>query len=257
MPRRTRSDDPILVGYISLSKAFDRYYRAVTPNWHELDAAINAANPPEGKINDAAAVSRKLDIARAEAFNARDGARSKADKEFRMAIATGELRPMIRDPVTGDLLRVSQTGWDRPTSGFPAGIEDDFVEPGDLFQPGPPDTFIRGQLRPVFFDEEEFEEWFAGLSIDTARAAPKVGPTGGRPSSMKSIETELDRWIDGGAQLVLQEMRRWEPARDDTRSIARLARALSKWCAQNGGDTAQSTIEKQLSAKLHKALALI
>jgi hypothetical protein len=96
MPRRTRSDDPILVGYISLSKAFDRYYRAVTPNWHELDAAINAANPPEGKINDAAAVSRKLDIARAEAFNARDGARSKADKEFRMRTAATQHKARLK-----------------------------------------------------------------------------------------------------------------------------------------------------------------
>src|SRR6266478_2493231 len=144
MLRGIRSNDLIPLGYIRLSEAFERYYQAVTPSWHESNAAIDAANPPEGEIN--AAASRKLDTARGEAFNARDIARGEADKKFREAIAAGKLQPMNRDPVTGDLLKLSQNGWDRPTNSFPGGFDDDFVEPGDPFQPGPPDAPVCGKL---------------------------------------------------------------------------------------------------------------
>src|SRR5205809_7154091 len=70
MPRLVRSDDPIPVGHIRLSQAFDLYYEAVTPNWQELDAAINepmASPPAAGKDGEA---TNPL----VPAFNARDAA---------------------------------------------------------------------------------------------------------------------------------------------------------------------------------------
>jgi hypothetical protein len=158
LPRVVRSDDPIPEGHIRLSQAFDLYYEAVTPNWQGLDAAINEpmANPPAaGKDGEA---TEPLVLA----FNARDAARGAAEMKFRKALAAGELRALIRDPDNGALLELSRHGWERSSDdgGFVAGFDEDFVEAGDFFQPGPT-AVINGYLRPVFFKDEEFNSWIA------------------------------------------------------------------------------------------------
>jgi hypothetical protein len=172
MARWICSDDPIPEGHIRLSQAFDLYYEAVTPNWHELDAAVDAANPPEGQSS--AAHFRGLDIARRAAFDARDAARDEADKKFRAALAAGELRAMIRDPDKGELLELSQSGWDKAANGFPGGFDEDFVEPGDAFQPGPA-AVIDGYLRPVFFSLEDFKNWLHSAAGDDGIRRKSVG----------------------------------------------------------------------------------
>jgi hypothetical protein len=135
MARWICSDDPIPEGHIRLSQAFDLYYEAVTPNWQGLDAAINepmASPPAAGKDGEATA---PLVLA----FNARDAARGAAEMTFRKALAAGELRALIRDPDNGALLELSRDGWERSSDHgeFTAGFDEDFVEPGDFFQPGP------------------------------------------------------------------------------------------------------------------------
>jgi hypothetical protein len=57
---------------------------------------------------------------------------------------------------------LSRDGWERSSDegGFAAGFDEDFVEPGDFFQPGPP-AVTNGRLRPVFFKDEEFSSWIA------------------------------------------------------------------------------------------------
>jgi hypothetical protein len=89
MPRLVRSDDPIPVGHIRLSQAFDLYYEAVTPNWQGLDAAVNEpmASPPAAR-KDAEATNPLV-----LAFNARDAARGAAEMKFRKAIE-------LRSPAT-------------------------------------------------------------------------------------------------------------------------------------------------------------
>jgi len=119
MPRLVRSDDPIPVGHIRLSQAFDLYYEAVTHNWQGLDAAINepmASPPAAGKDGEA---TNPLVLA----FNARDAARGAAEMKFRKALAAGELRALIRDPDNGALLELSRDGWERSSDdgGFAAG----------------------------------------------------------------------------------------------------------------------------------------
>jgi hypothetical protein len=158
MPRLVRSDDPIPVGHIRLSQAFDLYYEAVTSNWQGLDAAINepmASPPAAGKDGEA---TNPLVLA----SNARDAARGAAEMKFRKALAAGELRALIRDPDNGALLELSRDGWERLSDdgGFAAGFDEDFVEPGDFFQPGP-SAVTNGYLRPVFFKDEEFNSWIA------------------------------------------------------------------------------------------------
>jgi hypothetical protein len=163
-----RSDDPIPEGHIRLSQAFDLYYEAVTPNWQALDAAINEpmASPPAAGKDDEATNPLVL------AFNARDAARGAAEMKFRKALAAGELRALIRDPDNGALLELSREGWERSSDGaFAVGFDEDFVEPGEFFQPGPT-AVIKGYLRPVFFKDEEFNSWIA-RSVP-GRDAPSV-----------------------------------------------------------------------------------
>ena len=111
------------------SQAFDLYYEAVTPNWQELDTAINepmASPPAAGKDGEA---TNPL----VPAFNARDAARGAAEMTFRKALAAGELRALIRDPDNGALLELSRDGWERSSDdgGFAAGFDEDFVEPSE------------------------------------------------------------------------------------------------------------------------------
>ena len=109
------------------------------------------------------------------------------------------------------------------------------------------------RTRPVFFEAGHAQSWLAKQAA--APAAPKVvGPDGGRPSSMVVIEAELDRWIAGGIKLILERMQYHAPARGDLRTKGRLAFALSNF---DGCSTASKTIQKRLSDKLDKALALI
>jgi hypothetical protein len=107
----------------------------------------------------------------------------------------------------------------------------------------------------VRVERESLMGWVQELDMAPKNAAPKVvGPDGGRPSSMVVIEAELDRWIAGGIKLILERMQYYAPARGDLRTKGRLALALSNW---DDGRTASRTIQKALSKKLDKALALI
>jgi hypothetical protein len=158
MARWICSDDPIPEGHIRLSRAFDLYYEAVTPNWQGLDAAIDEPMASPAAAGKDVEATNPLVVA----FNARDAARGAAEMKFRKALAAGELRALIRDPDNGELLELSRDGWERSRDdgGFAAGFDEDFVEPGDFFQPGPP-AVTNGYLRPVFFKDEEFSSWVA------------------------------------------------------------------------------------------------
>jgi hypothetical protein len=229
MPRWVCSDDPIPQDHIKLSEAFNLYYQAVTPNWRELDAAIDAANPPEGQISTAAL--RELDITRRAAFNARDTAYGKADVKFRAAITAGKLQPLIRDPATGELLKLSQNGWDREPNGLPGGFDEDFVEPGDAFQPGPP-AVIDGYLRPVFFNLQDFKNWLRIVSgADDVRSKPL-----GRKRSYDRARVR---------SLVFEKMDyhgEFAPEDDEWKSQADLERAISDELARSGITPVESTV---------------
>lgn len=84
---------------------------------------------------------------------------------FRSRLQAGELVGCIRDPETGEILRLGTIGWIHDSWGsksaiLPFGSSDDYVVPGDPQFPGPPEAIVRGRLRPVFFLRDEFDEWF-------------------------------------------------------------------------------------------------
>jgi hypothetical protein len=117
-----------------------------------------------------------------------------------------------------------------------------------------PDLWV---WRDVHVHRESLVGWLEKLST---KAIPpltrKIGPRGGRPSSMDDIEAELDRWIDNGTKELKRELEHWTP-RETRRSKGRIARALAAWCKTAGGDTSDATIKKALSPKLDDALNLL
>jgi hypothetical protein len=236
MPRWVCSDDPISEDHIRLSEAFDLFYEAVTSNWQELDAAVNTAIPVNSK--DAPKYDHEPLVL---AFNARDVARGEADKKFRAVLAAGKLQPMIRNPATAELLKLSQNGWDKAANGFPGGFDEDFVEPGDVFQPGPP-AVIDGYLRPVFFNAKDFKNWL--------RIVPGGDGAHSRPLGRKRL---YDRARI--QKLVFKNMNYHDEFSSDDpewKSQADLERAIADELALSGTTPAESTLRKLICEPLAK-----
>jgi hypothetical protein len=263
MTRWPQSDDPIPEGHTRWSEVFEAYYRKVTPNWEDLEKAIEAAhvrrgsatNAPRGYAWEEEALSKteraflKAEREYYAAARARELARGLAQIKFREALSSRELQPMIRDPNTGDHLVLSIQGWDQPRynkeqllGGYVlGGFDSDFVDDWD--KRGSP-AVNRDRLRPVFFNDGASRAWLAKQGVPAANAAPKVGPDGGRPSpDMPPVEAILDRWIDGGTARMKEEIRRWTP-NESAFSKARLARALAACHNANEGSIEASTIER-------------
>jgi hypothetical protein len=151
--------------------------------------------------------------------------------KFRKALAAGELRALIRDPDNGALLELSRDGWERSSDdgGFVAGFDEDFVEPGDFFQPGPP-AVTNGYLRPVFFKDEEFSSWIA-------RSVPgrDVHVRGRKPSYDR---TPIRKWVfelmDYHGEFSLDD--------PEWKSQADLERAMLERFAPSENTPAESTV---------------
>ena len=141
--RFPKANDPIPKRCIAHSDAFMRYFRLVTPS-------------------SAIAQPLLMEKAHGEYLRLANGWNrllGEAETSFRAAICAGELKPSIRDPITGDILEPTpRDDWERKGSFEPDGIHDNFVVPDDPFDPGP-NTEIRGMLRPVFYQLDAFEAW--------------------------------------------------------------------------------------------------
>ena len=82
---------------------------------------------------------------------------------LRHCLEQRELIPRVRDPETGQTLDLPKGDW-LPSETWceyvPRDIIHDYIIPNDYEAPGPPGSFIRGKLRPVFFEPTCFEAWF-------------------------------------------------------------------------------------------------
>src|SRR5262249_22420861 len=191
-----------------------------------------ASPPPAGKDCEA---TNPLVLA----FNARDAARGAAEMKFRKALAAGELRALIRDPDNGALLELSRDGWERSSDdgGFAAGFDEDFVEPGDFFQPGPP-ALTNGYLRPVFFNEEEFYNWIA------RRVPGRDVAVGGRKPSYD--RASIRKWVFD----LMGHHGEFSPDDPEWKSQADLERAILDKFALSGKTPAESTVRALIRGPL-------
>jgi hypothetical protein len=155
-----RSHDPIPSAAIPLSAAFERFYRATSPDAAQIEAELVAAYKDFENARPAPAADAALARWRAASV-AQDASRKRAEIAFRDLLAAGRLVARVRDPATGEILQLlDHESWNRRVSFGVPGFTDDFVEPDDLMQPGPNSAIIGGYLRPVFFMLAEFEALF-------------------------------------------------------------------------------------------------
>jgi hypothetical protein len=92
--------------------------------------------------------------------------------------------------------------WNERANFGVAGFIDDFVGPDELVQPGP-NTIIGGAMRPVFFDQDDFQSSFG---FDQAKAVPvevverwsipECAPSRGRVTQLAYAAIKR-KWCDG------------------------------------------------------------
>jgi hypothetical protein len=251
-----RSDDPLPANTIRFSEAFELFYRS-TEGWEEIEARIADVSdlydkaPPEavenmadgrchqdevrlpflgeGPITD----RHKLAIARADAIHARETARAAAWNRWRDYLAAGYFDPRIRDPQTGEALCLNKAGWTcDPGWGPRAWVVEDFVCPGDPWQPGP-DAKADGYLRPLFFFRDAF---VAQLEKLTQPAEQK---------KRRGTKPKYDR--ERIQNIVFENMGyhgEFDVADPDWSSSAALERAVLDALSRDGKTPAESTVRK-------------
>jgi hypothetical protein len=194
MPAPPRSDDPLPCDAIRLSEAFERYYRT---------AFADAAEAIETELNAAFAEYQGPKGAKAEwerwikAGVAHDKLQSEAERSFRNALAAGRPAALVRDPATGVILKLDYRVWNAKQNFGVPGFSDDFVGPDELVQPGP-SAVIGGMMRPVFFNQAEFESWLTGNEPAEAVerwSIPECAPRG--RLARLAYDAIKKRWRDG------------------------------------------------------------
>lgn len=99
----------------------------------------------------------------------------------------------------------------------------------------------------------------ASLEIFITQTTKAKEVKAGRPSIMDEIEAELDKWILGGHQRLISELKAYE---ESGKSKGALSRALERWAIKydlkSEGDPPKAvTIENSLRNKLRRALDLL
>jgi hypothetical protein len=114
-------------------------------------------------------------------------ARQVAKVAVRLGFENTKLTPCVRDPSSGQILRLGSEGWFGPSM-----LRHDYVPDGTVFSdhvsnldeaidsPGPNGNLIQGKFRPVFLIRSEFETWFqreiAGAEESLSQTAKSSEP---------------------------------------------------------------------------------
>ena len=148
----------------------------------------------------------------------------------------------MRDPETGDILRLTPIGWIpdewlMPGGIIQTGIFNDHVCPGDPETPGPPGTELRGALRPVFFLRDEFEAWLKGtFELEPSAISENSELVSHRVSAHRRIAAEqaiVALWGNGGPGAGVSERIR--------------ERKINKWLKENDrAPVSDATIRRAL-----------
>jgi hypothetical protein len=181
-----RSNDALPEGTIRLSEGYEAYYRASVPNWESLARAYATAivEPTSAEEKEPTSVEDEEPTSVEGAAKALDDSHKMAEMEFRNYLASDGPTALIRDPDTGKTLELDRKQWTPYRNFGVSGFDEDFVDPNDLVQPGP-NTVLRGALRPVFFDRDEFEAFLKGLPPS------RIVATANRESECKSWLIDL------------------------------------------------------------------
>lgn len=187
------SSDPIPADGIYLLDAFEHVYRAMNPNWQELESRLVASEETD------------------EAFIEIDSAQLMANKWLRSRIGDGSIVAFVRDPLAGTSLQLSRDGWDG-VGCSQSGITSNFVGPEDLFDPGP-NAEIDGVRRPVFFLRNELfklvDETFGPIDRANKRPAHGAALLSGRNRMTRSVQKAfLDLFPSGSIPIGMSSQER-------------------------------------------------
>jgi hypothetical protein len=160
------ADDPIPVGMISIRDARETVFRRITPDWQILQERLNPSSSLYHGLSE-----QDAKCSHEEAWRNHDKAQRRALKRLRDKISEGALVAQVRDPKTGDILKLDRDTWD--------SISDFEIEI----------TVVMGARQSVFFDPKEFDNVLLEIAppttgIDTAPVTdtPRVTDKGGRPT---------------------------------------------------------------------------
>jgi hypothetical protein len=205
------SSVPIPANGVYLLEAFNQIFRAMTPHWKQLEDDLE-----------------RYSEERVGPFEIIDAEHLKANLWLRARIQEGSITAFIRDPMTGNPLRLSRDGWE-DAGLMQGGIESNFVGPDDMLNPGPT-AEINGVQYPVFFDRDEFQS-LVRTHFGEPELGKRVGRTGRPP---------LHDWEEGrlfGERLLKErgDPTKPENTADGWRSGADLAREIMKHMADHAG----------------------
>jgi len=226
------ADDAIPKGSISLLDAFWRLVALMDGD--RLERALRA-----GGADPEAVVERRHipDDARSDWELLSETRRRTSNFTLRWALETAELVACVRDPETGDVLRLVSEGWVDWDDDIPALVTSNFIISGEYDSIGPSGTFIRGALRPVFFAREEFETWLKTFfDLSSTDVGPSLPAMTSRPRAQRveaAKEAILALWgRDGPPAGLTEEMRQ---------------REINQWLKANGRiHVSKSTIKRAL-----------
>ncbi len=126
---------------------------------------------------------------------------------FRERLRSGDLTALVRDPETGEVLKLRPVGWIpdewlMPEGAIQTGLFSDYVRPGDRENPGPAGSLLRGALRPIFIRRDEFDAWMqATFGRGPNSSELSSNPTGSRlhvPKRQGAVEEAISA-LWGGA----------------------------------------------------------
>ena len=116
---------------ISFRDAFEVVYRALNPDWQNLEQRLNPSSP----YYDAFDERDEKDRAYGEADRTYGKAQRLANEWLRERITQGALIALVCDPDSGQVFQSNRHKWDS-MGDFETGIADNFVGPWDIFQSG-------------------------------------------------------------------------------------------------------------------------
>ena len=167
---------------------------------------------------------------------------------LRQELQSGVLRAYVRDPDSGDVLKLASENWIPddwvvanpliPATGILSDfINEDYSEASRRpfeYVFGPPGSIIRGQRRPVFLLTDEFEAWAAALKS----AIVENGRIGGLAKAHQQLAVEEAVYAIYGKNGVPLGVR----------AVTR-NKAIKRWLDENGRQVpSDSTIGRSLAA---------
>jgi hypothetical protein len=171
------ADDPIPIDATALVDAYQQTRTAYISDWDRLAAGISSdRDDPCWSIDLAERIVERF---------------------FRGALAQGELNAYVRDPNTGQRLKLLKLDDWGPASFHP-GICSNFTSPNDVFCPGP-DSTVHHMRRPVFVITGELKSWLHKIP-----GAPKKR-VGRRPHDWDTIEKRIFKLMDENGDFSLDD----------------------------------------------------